>query len=426
MKIELRSVVIRLGTMVSGFLCNIIIADLIVDKRGIAFYGIFALITSIPTLLPFIDLGFGNFIFNSFAKTESDRDLLERQTGSVFFLLIILTFLTTILMAFFTFVLEWNFLLPEGTEQNLILASFCIGVITAFSIPISLGSRKLQAEFRNNWVIAAQGMIPILTLIEIFFLIRTDVFQIFIFIVPVSNYFFTTILLFKISGISSFIKMSRRWKITEFFMEILRLGLWSVSLSSILVYIWQLPRILIEGERAPKVLGDYSIILLYLVPSISLIGAYSVSKSPTLKRLNWNSHKLSEIKRASFIAFSLALLIVVLLIVLKPITVWTRLNYPSYSGLVFLSLAILLSPFWLIPMGTLTEEKEYRTLFLCIAPIVLGFSTLFLFGVIDTIPKIFGYFILPISVSVIAIVWRILIRKVPTDVEFHRFLGQRD
>ena len=59
-----------------GALANFGIAHLIITERGLSQYAIFALITSIPTLLPFLDLGFGMSVFNAYSddKEQSKTD----------------------------------------------------------------------------------------------------------------------------------------------------------------------------------------------------------------------------------------------------------------------------------------------------------------------------------------------------------------
>ena len=179
----------RFITLISGFVLNLVIANIILSNAGTKEYAIYSFIASLPALLNFLDFGMGTAAYNELVDSKNKMSKYDRnnQTLSLIFLS---SFLMTFLSVVFYFVALK--VAPSLFQISLLsanrlpeLLSFAI-ILVCITIPFSVSYKVLQATDRNLDVILLQGIIPLVALLIVYMGIQFST-PIFIYIsVPIS------------------------------------------------------------------------------------------------------------------------------------------------------------------------------------------------------------------------------------------------
>lgn len=147
---------------------GLITSRLILEHFGVAAYAQYGLIASLPTLLPFADLGIAAVIINAAAESDDPRadERLRRTTTSALRVLM----LAGTAIAGAALVLSWLDLWPAVLGPGLLegggwIAGACM-IIFAVTLPLTIGARLLVGLGRNTTQIATQALTaPIILLL---------------------------------------------------------------------------------------------------------------------------------------------------------------------------------------------------------------------------------------------------------------------
>lgn len=148
--------------IVSGLsgLLGIFTSRLIISHYGVAAYGQYGLLTSLPTLMPFADLGIAVVIVNSIAgSSDPQSDPVVRRTITSAFRVLLISALTIVTMSL---VIQWAGWWPLILGAGLLpggdmVAMACL-MIFGLGLPLGIGARILVGLGRNPLQAAVQGL----------------------------------------------------------------------------------------------------------------------------------------------------------------------------------------------------------------------------------------------------------------------------
>lgn len=150
--------VVKVGVMGLTGLVGLITSRMIIQNFGIEAYAQYGLLASLPTLLPFADLGLAAVVINAVAESEDPRrdPKMRRALLSTVRLLLIAAAVIVAVAFLLTLLDAWPVILGEGLmpEGNLV-AGACLALF-GISLPLTLGPRILIGLGRNTTQIATQ------------------------------------------------------------------------------------------------------------------------------------------------------------------------------------------------------------------------------------------------------------------------------
>ncbi|GEK78810.1 hypothetical protein ABA31_01610 [Agrococcus baldri] len=161
--------------MAVSLVCGVLTTRLIMGEAGVEHYALYALLTVLPSLLAFTDLGAGAVIVNGVATSDDPRndETLIAQLTSVgrivvgFAIVLMLVNTVMLVSGGWTLALGDAGRLPHaGVAAWACLTVFCLGIPVGIWVRIMLGLR------RNHVVILLQGLISPLTLLGVFVFTR--------------------------------------------------------------------------------------------------------------------------------------------------------------------------------------------------------------------------------------------------------------
>ena len=167
----------RALTMVVALVCGVLTTRLILTQAGVEEYALYTLLTTLPSLLAFTDLGSGAVLVNSVATSEDvqhDKTVGDQLTAVG---RIIVGFASAIMIVNVLMLVSggWVALLGDagqlpaaGIAAFFCLTIFCIGVPVGIWVRIMLGLR------RNHVIILVQGMISPVTLLGVWTILHSD------------------------------------------------------------------------------------------------------------------------------------------------------------------------------------------------------------------------------------------------------------
>jgi hypothetical protein len=269
----------RLSTLGIGFICNMMICDIIIDSFGVAKFNYFAALTALPMFLPFADLGLGVAWLNKISVSKQKKDeALHKYTNSFFGFLTFSFLLSSLFISAISISGFWERILKISDIQNLSLYCALIICSTFLATPFALSFKKLQFENRIISILIIQGTIPVITLCLIkLFLLLNFRFEINL-LVPSFSYLFTTIVAFWISGMNQFVRITS-WKFSlSIVKDSLGTGLWSIALGFLTVLILQVPRLNLINMQQMELALKYSFSLMLIIPAMSLFSVLGSTK----------------------------------------------------------------------------------------------------------------------------------------------------
>lgn len=159
-----------MGVMVVTSLSNFVTTRLIIDSAGADAFAVYALLTTIPALLPFADLGVGASVVNTIAGTRDvKRDVHIRMTLLSAFRMTLVAAGVVLLLSLALYLLgAWPVVLggSAATAGLGVVALLCFTMF-GVSVPLALGTRVLLGLSRNQLVIVLQGLQGPLVLIAV-------------------------------------------------------------------------------------------------------------------------------------------------------------------------------------------------------------------------------------------------------------------
>jgi O-antigen/teichoic acid export membrane protein len=154
----------------SGILA-IVTSRLIIEHYGVEAYGQYGLLATLPTLLPFADLGIAAVVVNSLAesKAPSTDDFVLRTIVTAFRILAVSGLIIIGVSAAFYFLGLWPTLLGRGLipEGGSLAAFLCLAVFGCV-LPLTVGQRIVVGLGRTTTQVAAQAVVAPFMLMSIF------------------------------------------------------------------------------------------------------------------------------------------------------------------------------------------------------------------------------------------------------------------
>lgn len=172
---SLLALLAKAGTMAISLVCGILTTRLILGEAGVEHYALFSLLTVLPSMLAFTDLGAGAVIVNGVATSDDPRadDRLVAQLTSVGRILVAFSVGIMLLNTVMLVTGGWASVLGEsGALTRAPLAAFFCLTVFCLGVPVGIWVRIMLGLRRNHVVILLQGLISPLTLLGVFLLTR--------------------------------------------------------------------------------------------------------------------------------------------------------------------------------------------------------------------------------------------------------------
>lgn len=157
----------RALTMVIALVCGVLTTRMIIGDAGVGSFALYTLLTTIPSLLTFTDLGSGAVLVNAVATSDDVRtdEKLRYQLTSVGRVLLLFAAsamaINTVLLA----TGAWELIFGDaGQQPGASLAAFFCVTIFCLGIPLGIWARIMLGQRKNHIVILLQGLISPLTL----------------------------------------------------------------------------------------------------------------------------------------------------------------------------------------------------------------------------------------------------------------------
>jgi len=164
----------RALTMVIALVCGVLTTRMIIGDAGVGSFALYTLLTTIPSLLTFTDLGSGAVLVNAVATSDDVRtdEKLRYQLTSVGRVLLLFAAsamaINTVLLA----TGAWELIFGDaGQQPGASLAAFFCVTIFCLGIPLGIWARIMLGQRKNHIVILLQGLISPLTLAGVWLLL---------------------------------------------------------------------------------------------------------------------------------------------------------------------------------------------------------------------------------------------------------------
>lgn len=152
---------------ISGLL-GIVTSRIIIENFGVAAYAQYGLLTALPALLPFADLGMGAVLINAVAASDDPRrDETLRRTIATTIRILTVSGLVVVAVSILISVLGlWPTLLGAGLlPGGGSVAALVCGVIFGAALPLAIGPRLLIGLGRNALQVATQAVVAPIILV---------------------------------------------------------------------------------------------------------------------------------------------------------------------------------------------------------------------------------------------------------------------
>ncbi len=368
---------VRILTLGIGAISNFVVATLLLDSFGNEGYAVWVILTSLPSLIPFADLGLGSNIFNYFAD-KSQRREAQNNVTEVFLLSIFFSFFFILILAFFIFVLtNVSYATSRVTSKDLFVG-FCIIAITFIAVPFSLAAKKMFAEERIITVFLIQGLMPPITAFATFILLSNDTQSVyFLVFVPSITYLITTLAIFKVSAITKCFAFTNFDKFRRNIRKSLSLGGWSLCVTTVTALVWQAPKYLIQAFGSPVDLTSYSLMSLFLIPGLSLTAVVATWNTTRVRRRGYSADVTLMTNRSIRISQIASVIFSISAFLGFQLMNKVGLVTPDYRSQFIAFVALISCSTWMIPLSTFTSKLDLRWIAIRIIPCFM-FSILML------------------------------------------------
>jgi hypothetical protein len=251
----------------------------------------------------------------------------------------------------------------ENSDSFSKMITLCIAVlgITSLAVPFSLGARKFQAEDDYLRVIKIQGFIPFsICLITLASAKTFPSNSSFLILVPSLVYLSNTLFIFLKSGLGNYLTLPRATYFNKNFLQYIRLGLWSLILTTMIGVTFQLPKYIMAMFKSNLDVTSYGLQSLLIIPGISFLAIPTIMTIPRFREAN-QSRELSEVYAdtliktrllASLLAFSTLLII--------PFQIFLNIDRLASSEILQVSLLFVFAPSWIVKALMFTEMHDIR------------------------------------------------------------------
>ena len=376
------SFAVRILTLGIGAISNFLVATLLLNSFGHEGYGVWVILTSLPSLIPFADLGLGSNIFNYFADKSQQREEQNNVT-EVFLLSIFFSMAFILMLALLILVLSRVSNITSRDTGNNFYVGFGIITITYMAVPFSLAAKKMFAEEKITRVFIIQGLIPPLTAFSTFLFMKTNTPSLYtLVLVPSITYFITNLAIFKVSGITKSFKGTNFGKFRQNIRRSLSLGGWSLCLTTVAALVWQAPKYLIQTFGTPVELTSYSLMSLFLVPGLSLTAVSATWHTTRVRRRNYSEDVTRMTNRSIRISQLASIIFSILAFLGFQVLNMAGLVTPDYRSQLIAFVALMSCSTWMIPLSTFTSALDSRWIAVRIIPCFI-FSILMLLALLN-------------------------------------------
>lgn len=280
--------------MMLGMVAGILVTRQVIDTSGPSSYAYFAIIISIPALLPFLDLGTGASLVNSIGESSEPR--YDSKVHSVFASCIQVSAATAFLTSIVSIILAFFSLWPSilGNAGGVVgangAAAACL-VVFAATVPLMLCQRILLGIGKQPLQILILGLQFPITLIFLFLLYRFDDWRDSG--VPAVAYFFAQAVLAIAVAVAAFIAMPTLFKRTWAYMfridrSVLRnvvvvAGPMLIQMISVPIAL-QGARIVLSHRESSSTVAEYSVAAQVYLSILGTIAAAGVALWPIYTR----------------------------------------------------------------------------------------------------------------------------------------------
>ncbi|MCM3778115.1 lipopolysaccharide biosynthesis protein [Microbacterium hydrocarbonoxydans] len=150
--------VVKVAVMGITGLIGLVTSRMIIQSYGIEAYAQYGLLASLPTLLPFADLGLAAVVINAVAESDDPRRDPKMRRALVSTVRLLLTASAVVVAVAFLLTLldAWPVILGDGLlPGGNVVAGICLALF-GISLPLTLGPRILIGLGRNTTQIATQ------------------------------------------------------------------------------------------------------------------------------------------------------------------------------------------------------------------------------------------------------------------------------
>ena len=290
---------LRLLTLILGALITILMTRQLINIFGIDGYAKYAVITAIPSLIPFADLGLGLSVFNIYAKQHSDRPLTLEEKENISLAFYLICFFAS--FAFITICLLLNVqhferLFNKNIPYLYDYSTFLILGITFFSTPLTLGFRKMYGNGNVQKAILLSFLIPFFNLILTFLLIlytqRADQWIVF---APSISYLIANLVAFIHAGVYKDLIPLTFYHFRSKSFQLLTFAWYATLFNTLIAVMLQLPKFYFANQNAQVSVSKYAILLLVGSSLGSLVSAYASVLVPTYKKNRYTSKGLEPL-----------------------------------------------------------------------------------------------------------------------------------
>lgn len=174
----LKALAARSLTTLTSAVFGILTARLIFGTAGVEYFAVYALITTLPSLMQFQDLGAGAALVNVIAASPDapqDEDVTVTLT-SVWRIMLVFSGVIILLNGLLLATGGWSALLGEaGRIPHADLAAFSCLALWAISIPLGIWLRVLLGLRRNHLTILIQGLLAPINYLAVWLILLAGV-----------------------------------------------------------------------------------------------------------------------------------------------------------------------------------------------------------------------------------------------------------
>lgn len=177
-----RTAIAKVVVMGASGLLGIFTSRLIIQHFGVDAYAQYGLLTSLPALLPFADLGISAVVFNALAASDDpSRDTRVRNTITTAFRILLVSGPAIMIGGIVISLMGlWPSLLGNGLLEGGPTAAMLCAIVFGLVLPLSVGQRILVGLGRTGTQVASQIIIAPFILISVVLFV--------LFAVPASNF----------------------------------------------------------------------------------------------------------------------------------------------------------------------------------------------------------------------------------------------
>lgn len=351
----------RLLTLVTGFILNLLTANLIIEKSGETDYAIFALIASLPALMTFLDFGLGNAAYNISLEptrlSDSKDDNILDKLSSVFYLSTFLIFAVQIILFGF-YAIRPEFFRITLLDQDTVWQSSVIAVVlVCFSTPFTIAYKILLARRMNLRVIYIQGAIPLLTFLFVLLGVRTEIESLIYLAFP-NSILVLAIFAYKETNLMRSVNPVKIFALMkEHGSALLGHSLLSVLMMMVANLFSFLPRYILGRESDHSQLVQLSFMLMYLTSSQSIIISEGQAIATKI-RLQIGTNEKYLIRKGMIRCLAIALITSLGLLSLSFINIYSPITLISHQQAIFTSIILCVWSLQVIPNFANSQTKN--------------------------------------------------------------------